>query len=42
MMGLGSRGASIDFKGFFALKVRKFAKIADFDGWTFEPAQMLE
>ena len=38
---LGSRGASIDFKGFFDSKVRKFKKIAKFATSTFELEQRL-
>ena len=40
-MFLDSRAASIDFKGFFFLKVRKSKKMAIFDSWTFELAQRL-
>ena len=41
MVILGSRGVSIENKGFFFLKVRKSKKMANFGSWTFEPAQTL-
>ena len=41
MVVLGSQRASIDFKGFFILKVRKWLKMANFDTLTFELAQTL-
>ncbi len=37
MVVLGSQGTSIENKGFFFLKVRKFKKMAVFDSWTFGP-----
>lgn len=33
---LGFQTAYIDFKGKFASRVRKFAKMAVFGSWTFE------
>ena len=38
---LGSQKTGVENKGFFLLKVRKFKKMAIFDSWTFELAQML-
>ena len=40
-MVLGSRGASVDFKGFFGSRVRKWLKMDNFTLWTFEPALLL-
>ena len=42
MVVLGSQRASIENKGFFASRVRKFKKMTVFDSWTCELAQRLE
>ena len=41
MMGLGSQKTSIENKGIFGSRVRKWLKMTNFTLWTFEPAQRI-